>query len=110
MFDPDSDKYLARELFPNGEILKESHAGLEESRGLNLAQQATFSQYTDELTLQERTVSSLISYEGESKTTLVRFDSDGRATFGECTCNYFRYNKLKKGPCRHMVALVVKSS
>jgi hypothetical protein len=110
MFDPDSDKYLARELFPNGEILKESPAGLEESRGLNLAQQATFSQYTDELTLQERTVSSLISYEGESKTTLVRFDSDGRATFGECTCNYFRYNKLKKGPCRHMVALVVKSS
>lgn len=110
MFDPDSDKYLARELFPNGEVVKESPAGREESRGLLLAQQATFSQYNDELTPQERTVSSLISYEGESETTLVRFDSDGRATFGECTCNYFRYNKLKKGPCRHMVALVVKSS
>lgn len=110
MFDPDLDKYLARELFPNGEVVKESPAGLEESSGLLLAQQATFSQYTDELSPQDRAVSSLISSEEESETTLVRFDSDGRATFGECTCNYFRYNKLKKGPCRHMVALVVKSS
>lgn len=110
MFDPEVDKYLARELFPNGEVVKESPAGLEESRGALLVEQATFSHYTDELGAQERTVSALISFEGESKTTLIRFDSDGRATFGECTCSYFRYNKLKKGPCRHMVALVVKSS
>ena len=32
-------------------------------------------------------------------------DIDGRIVYAECNCSFFRYNKLKFGPCRHIVAL-----
>jgi len=110
MFDPDSGTYLARELFPNGQLAPESKAGLEESQGILLARQATFSQYRDDITADERAVSATVTLDGESTTMFIRFDNDGRATYGECSCSFFRYNKLKKGPCRHMISLVVKSA
>jgi predicted nucleic acid-binding Zn finger protein len=33
------------------------------------------------------------------------FDADRRMTDGECTCDYYVFNKLRKGPCEHMLAL-----
>ena len=110
MFDPDTNQYLSRELFPDGQVAVESETGKEESAGLSLAAVATYANYGDELSGAERTVSATIAHDGSSQSTLIRFDSDGRATFGQCSCNFFRYNKLKKGPCRHMVALVAKSA
>ena len=32
-------------------------------------------------------------------------DGDGRAVFAQCDCGFFRTNKLKKGPCGHILAL-----
>jgi len=32
-------------------------------------------------------------------------DPDGRVVHGECTCNFFQQNQLRKGPCEHMLAL-----
>jgi hypothetical protein len=32
-------------------------------------------------------------------------DADARMTRGECDCNYFKQNKLFKGPCEHLLAL-----
>lgn len=32
-------------------------------------------------------------------------DRDERAVTGQCTCNFFRQNRLMKGPCEHMLAL-----
>lgn len=110
MFDPDTNQYLSRELFPNGQVAVESDTGKEESAGLSLAAVATYANYDDELSGAERTVSATIAHDGSSQSTVIRFDLDGRATFGQCSCNFFRYNKLKKGPCRHMVALVAKSA
>lgn len=110
MYEPGSRTFLSRELFPDGPAAIVSKTDREESKGVILAQKATFSQYTDELEGEERTVSSQIAIDGRTERTLVRFDVDGRAIFGECTCSFFRHNKLKKGPCRHMIALVVKSA
>jgi hypothetical protein len=33
------------------------------------------------------------------------FDKDERVISGECTCHFYKQNKLMKGPCEHMVAL-----
>lgn len=35
----------------------------------------------------------------------VGLDSDGRAVFAQCDCGFFRTNKLKKGPCGHILAI-----
>ena len=32
-------------------------------------------------------------------------DRDERIVQAECTCNWFRQNRLYKGPCEHMLAL-----
>ena len=32
-------------------------------------------------------------------------DADQRLSKGECTCNFYRQNKLYRGPCEHMLAL-----
>ena len=40
----------------------------------------------------------------------VDVDADGRATFALCTCAAFRRDKLKKGPCSHILATVALAS
>lgn len=36
---------------------------------------------------------------------MVEINDDERIVTGSCTCNYFRQNKLYKGPCEHIIAL-----
>lgn len=38
----------------------------------------------------------------------VDLDPDGRVVYAECTCSEFRHDKLRKGPCPHILATVVK--
>jgi hypothetical protein len=47
---------------------------------------------------------------GGSFEPTVGIDLDGRAAFAQCTCGYFRTNKLKKGPCGHILAASVVAS
>mgnify|MGYP006183025847 CR=1 FL=1 len=41
---------------------------------------------------------------GGTFTPTVGLDADGRATFAQCTCGEFRRDKLRKGPCAHILA------
>ena len=38
-------------------------------------------------------------------TPSLTIDADARITRAECECNYFKQNKLFKGPCEHILAL-----
>jgi NAD-dependent DNA ligase len=44
---------------------------------------------------------------GGSFEPMVGLDADGRAAFAQCTCGEFRQNKLRKGPCAHILAASV---
>ncbi|HEU4539234.1 MAG TPA: hypothetical protein VFS00_34170, partial [Polyangiaceae bacterium] len=35
----------------------------------------------------------------------LQFDADERIVDGACDCNFFRQNRLRKGPCEHLLAL-----
>ncbi|QHT69448.1 hypothetical protein GXP67_23795 [Rhodocytophaga rosea] len=41
------------------------------------------------------------------KTTL-RLDLDGRIRFAECACSFHRRNKLRQGPCAHIMASLIQ--
>jgi hypothetical protein len=41
--------------------------------------------------------------EGEFK-VMLEIDSDGRVQYAQCTCSHFRREKLRKGPCAHILA------
>lgn len=43
--------------------------------------------------------------EGRAVTAVL--DADGRMLRGECDCHWHRTNKLRKGPCGHLLALVM---
>ncbi len=52
-------------------------------------------------------------FEASVKTTggtfspTIGLDADGRARFAQCTCGEFRRDKLRKGPCAHILAACV---
>lgn len=35
----------------------------------------------------------------------IQIDSDAKLKQGTCTCNFYQQNKLRKGPCEHLLAL-----
>jgi hypothetical protein len=35
---------------------------------------------------------------------MLTLDADERIVDGECGCAWFRYNQLRGGPCRHLLA------
>ncbi len=41
---------------------------------------------------------------------VVQLDKDGRTKFAECTCSYHRRNKLRQGPCAHIIASILAIS
>jgi len=40
----------------------------------------------------------------------IKVDLDGRIKHAQCTCSFFRRNKLRQGPCAHIMAAVVHVS
>jgi len=44
----------------------------------------------------------------ETHTTLAVIDKDQRLTDGSCDCSFYTANKLKKGPCEHILATRMK--
>ena len=45
---------------------------------------------------------------GETLTTLAVLDKDQRLVDGSCECSFFQSNKLKQGPCEHILATRIK--
>jgi hypothetical protein len=83
---------------------EESAASREERFGLSIYKSnqvaASFEPGQDSSTI----VKAEVEVENKSFTVQITIDIDGRATRAQCDCNFFNYNKLRLGPCRHIVA------
>ncbi len=44
----------------------------------------------------------------KSMEVFLRVGSDQQVLEGRCTCNFFQQNKMRKGPCEHMLALRIQ--
>jgi hypothetical protein len=104
MFDPDTASFRWRELYPEFDLTKLSAPALEERKGIELHASGTVSIESESIEDGRRTRVASVS-DATDRTTTLETDSDGRVTYAECTCGHFRANKLREGPCRHMVAL-----
>ncbi|WP_309396891.1 SWIM zinc finger family protein [Cerasicoccus maritimus] len=45
------------------------------------------------------------NFGGRVHETKLTIDADERIVVGQCSCNFFQQNALRKGPCEHMLAL-----
>lgn len=104
MFDPLSNSYRWRALFPEFNLESDSGAGLEERRGVEFFRAGNVDITSDEFGVNERTVRARVSGSERAHSVEIRRDEDGRVTYAQCDCSHFRHNKLRQGPCRHIVA------
>jgi hypothetical protein len=104
MFDPDTASFRWRELYPEFDLTKLSAPALEERKGIELQASGAVSIESESIEDGRRTRVASVS-DATDRTTTLETDPDGRVTYAECTCGHFRANKLREGPCRHMVAL-----
>lgn len=105
MYDPDLRRYRWRTLFPQLDLEADTEAGREERIGVELSRRKSVTIESDEFSSEGvRRVTSRIS-DGERESSVVlESDIDGRVTYAQCDCSHFRYHKLRRGPCRHIVA------
>jgi hypothetical protein len=104
MFDPDTASFRWRELFPEFDLTKLSTPALEERKGIDLQVRGAVSVEDDSSKDGRRKRLARVA-DSTARTTTLETDTDGRVTYAECTCGHFRANKLREGPCRHIVAL-----
>ena len=101
MFDAGDGTYRWRELFVDFDLNKLPDLGLEERKGVELHAAGSVKIKSVVWKDARRSVSSTV----DRQETKLETDVDGRVLYAECSCPNFRRNKLKQGPCRHLVAL-----
>ena len=52
-----------------------------------------------------RVLEGSIKYRNREYAPSLKIDSDERIIAGDCTCNWHQQNRLRKGPCEHILAL-----
>jgi hypothetical protein len=107
MFDPDTASFRWRELYPEFDLTKLSAPALEERKGIELQASGAVSIESESIEDGRRTRVASVS-DATERTTTLETDPDGRVTYAECNCGHFRANKLREGPCRHIVALSLR--
>jgi len=107
MYDPDRNLYRWRDLFPTLDLFVDDDSS-REMRGA-LASLASFkiTKTLDDIKEGVRYLSGTISFGKESFNPLLELDLDNRPKFAQCTCSFYNYHKLRQGPCRHMIALLL---
>ncbi len=50
-------------------------------------------------------ISGSVKIDGKAFSTMIQMDADTRITQASCLCNHYQQNKLRKGPCAHILAL-----
>jgi hypothetical protein len=104
MYDPETCSFRWRELYPEFDLSKTSAPALEERKGIDLQKSGAVSVQDESIAGGRRKRIASVT-DTTNRNTILETDSDGRVTYAECTCGHFRANKLREGPCRHMVAL-----
>lgn len=104
MYDPDTSSFRWRELYPEFDLSKTSAPALEERKGIELHKSGVVSVQSESTEVGRRKRIASVA-DTTNRNTILETDSDGRVTYAECTCGHFRANKLREGPCRHIVAL-----
>ena len=105
MYDPEFKKYRYRQLFPDLDFESKSQTGIEEIKGIELFNRNAVRISSDSINEKERTIKATVISRERICSTVISRDIDSRITQAQCSCSYFRYHKLKQGPCRHIVAL-----
>ncbi len=124
MFDPIGEFYRWRKLLPPGAqtLAEQRDPKVELARRIVAAGGVKWKQHDEEndfglraglsrLEAQVSTVDAKGSTRNQAKfDVILDVDADGRVPFAQCSCADFRRDKLKKGPCAHILSATALAS
>jgi hypothetical protein len=106
MYDPVTRAYRWRPLFPSRVKLEEdSDKRLQYARRVLAENRVKWSARPETVEDRVRHTAVVKGERGEREFRVtLELDADGRAQYAECTCSFHRREKLRKGPCPHILA------
>ena len=107
MFDDNRNIYRWRNLFPTLDLYKEDDSSRESRAGLKLVHDSKVQVTLDDTKNEIRYLSGLAKVENNEFNPTLELDLDNRPKYAQCNCSFYNYNKLRQGPCRHMIALLL---
>ena len=107
MFDPERGVYRWRDLFPTLEIYKENDSSRESKQGLELYKSGNIKKTLDDIKEGIRYLAGTSKFNDKEAKPVLELDSDNRPKYAQCSCSFYNFNKLRQGPCRHMIALLL---
>jgi len=107
MFDPQRSIYRWRDLFPTLDLYEEQGESTETRAGVRLTKEAKITITLDDLKDGVRYLNATIDDSKHQLHPSLELDADGRPKYAQCDCYFYFTNKLRQGPCRHMIALIL---
>jgi hypothetical protein len=101
MYLPEENRYVYRELVPGWQPMRK--VGGEERKGADIAKDKNYFNSIDRQFAENKLI--VKGTTKDSFTVIIHRDQDLRIIYAQCNCSFFNYNKLRLGPCRHIVAL-----
>jgi hypothetical protein len=107
MYDPDRNLYRWRDLFPTLDLYVDDDSSREMRGALSSLAVFKVTKTLDDVKDGIRYFSGTISLGSETFKPLLELDLDNRPKYAQCSCPFYNFNKLRQGPCRHMIALLL---
>jgi hypothetical protein len=107
MFDPDRNLYRWRDLFPTLDLYVDDVSSREMRGAIANIKFFKLTKSLDDVKEGVRYLSATISFGDETFKPQLELDLDNRPKYAQCSCPFYTFNKLRQGPCRHMIALLL---
>jgi hypothetical protein len=104
LYDADDAEYRWRQLFPEISFDDDNDSSREERFGLAIFKSNQVKASFEPAEAGATSLTAEVVVDSRQFAVLMTTDVDGRVTYAQCDCNFFNYNKLRLGPCRHIVA------
>jgi hypothetical protein len=105
LYDADDSEYRWRQLFPEIDFNQENETTREERFGLKIFKDSKHSSSVGRDAQGLTTVSLELKLDSKVFNPKIVADADGRVTYAHCNCSFFNFNKMRLGPCRHIIAV-----
>lgn len=107
MYDHITDNYRWRQLLKQDIKLTESEEDERLKYAIELIKNKQV-EIIDEKELENQIKEYKVGVKGKNfYQPIIQLDLDGRIKFADCTCSHHRRNKLRQGPCSHIMAAVI---
>ena len=107
MYDPSRNLYRWRDLFPTLDLYQDDDSSRESRAAIANLKSWKITKTLNDIKEGIRYLNGTIESEKTKFLPMLELDLDNRPKYAQCNCPFYNYHKLRQGPCRHMIALIL---